>query len=89
MLSLQFKDVFDLKDDDQLKDLVSRVAARIVILSKGSVDEITANPIALQMLMGYMQHLYMRICNENNLIIDSDFKTDEADFLAIHKETKH
>lgn len=89
MISLQFKDVFDLKDDDQLKDLVSRVAARIVILGGGSVEEVTANPIALQMIMGYMQHLYMKICQENGIIIDSDFKNDEADYLAIHKETKH
>lgn len=87
MIVLQFKQVFDLKDDDQLKDLVSRVAARLVILGS---EELVANPIALQMISGYMQYLYDKICAENNISIEHSIgEGSEEEFFDIHKETKH
>lgn len=86
MKLLQFKEVFHLKDDDQLKDLISRVAARLVL--KG-LDEVIANPVALQMIDGYMQYLFNKICMENNITINTGAMNKDTDFFDIHKETKH
>lgn len=87
---LQFKDVFDLKDDEQLKDLISRVAARIVIVSKGGVDEIVANPVAIQMLSGYMTYLFNKLCEENEITLDLNVAADaDVEFFNIHRKTKH
>lgn len=87
MIALQFKQVFDLKDDEQLKDLVSRVAARLVLLG---AEELVANPIALQMISGYMQYVHDKICTENNITIEHTALPDaEEEFFNIHKETKH
>lgn len=87
----KFKQVFDLQDDNQLKDLVSRVAARLVLLSQGAVDELSANPIALQMIAGYMEYLHNKICKENGITINTKHDADvkSPDFFNIHKETKH
>lgn len=87
----KFKQVFDQKDDAQLTDLVSRVAARLVLLSQGAVDEMSANPIALQMIAGYMEHLHNKICRENGITISTkhDANVRNPDFFNIHKETKH
>lgn len=87
MIVLQFKQVFDLKDDEQLKDLISRVAARLVILGS---DELVANPIAIQMISGYMQYLYDKICRENNITIEHHVEGgSDEEFFNIHKETEH
>lgn len=88
---LKFKQVFDMHDDAQLKDLVSRVAARLVIISQGAVDERTANPIALQMISGYMEYLHNKLCEENGVEITTkhDVDVEGVDFFNIHKETEH
>lgn len=89
---VKFKQVFDLKDDKQLKDLVTRVAARLVVLSQGVIDERTANPVALQMISGYMQYLHNQICEENGIELATTHNADvkDADFFTIHKRgTKH
>lgn len=88
---MQFKDVFDLKDDEQLKDLISRVAARIVLVSKGGIDELVANPVAIQMIAGYMEFLFNKLCEENNIERDLNVseEVEKPDFFNIHKETKH
>lgn len=86
MKVMQFKEVFDIKDDDQLKDLISRVAARLVI--KG-IDEIIANPVAMQMIDGYLQYLFNKICAENNVTINTGELDQDTDFFDIHRETKH
>lgn len=86
MKPVQFRDVFDLKDDDNLKDIISLVAARLV--TKG-VDEIVANPVAMQMICGYMTYLFNKICQDNGITLTMGDIEGEDDFYDIHKETKH
>lgn len=86
---LQFKEVFDLKDDDQLKDLISRVAARLILISEGSVEETVANPVAIQMISGYMNFLFNKICEENNITLNMQTVDEDTEFFNIHKETEH
>lgn len=87
---LQFKEVFDLKDDDQLKDLISRVAARLILISEGSVEETVANPVAIQMISGYMNFLFNKICEENNITLNMQtVEGEDVEFFNIHKETEH
>lgn len=86
---LEFRQVFDLRDDEQLKDLISRVAARLIIVSEGGVSELVANPVAIQMISGYMQFLFDKICEEHGITLDLTTSDDNVDFYNIHKETEH
>lgn len=86
---LQFREVFDLKDDDQLKDLISRVAARLILISEGGIEETVANPIAIQMISGYMNFLFSKICEEHNITLNLQTTEENIDFFDIHKETEH
>lgn len=86
--SLQFKEVFDRKDDEDLKALVSRVAARVIVRAEGDIPEPMGNPIALQMIAGYMNFLFQRICQESGITMEFNLEPD-PEAVDVMKYTRH
>lgn len=59
------KDVFDKHDDEELKEIISRMATRLV--THGGLDVNLANAGALMMLADYIAGLFKFVCEKNDL----------------------
>lgn len=79
------KEIYDAVDDDELKNLISRLAARIVVRSKGDVAEPLANVSAIHMLGNYMAWMAQDICDREGVTVVQR----EDGHHEFRKETKH
>lgn len=84
-MHVDLKDVYDADDDDELKNLISRIAARIVVRSQGEAPEPLANVSAIHLLGNYMAWMAQGICDREGVkIVQREDGRHE-----FQKETKH
>lgn len=67
---VQIRDVFYRHEDKELGDIIVRVAERVYKESEGQMNEKLANPVAIQILMGYLQGMLMLICHRDGIDIE-------------------
>lgn len=84
-MHIDMKDVWDATDDDELKNLISRIAARIVVKTAGEANEPLANVSAIHMIGNYMAFLARGICDREGVTV-----VQRSDgYHEFQKETKH
>lgn len=62
--------VFDRRDDNQLSEIIVRMANRLFQLSDGSVPIMICNPLCMQMLQGYLHSQFLAMCERDGIDIN-------------------
>jgi hypothetical protein len=65
--TIQFKEVFDSIDDNQMRELLVRVAARMKHWAGDNLHDMLALPIATQMVIGYLNGVLVTMCQTNGI----------------------
>lgn len=85
MTTVYFREIFDQKDDDELKELIARMSSRLFIRADGGVPEVAANPVAMAYLIGYIEHMKKLIEERYDIKIEP---IQELDVSMMYPPTK-
>jgi hypothetical protein len=84
---IDFREVFDQQDDNMMRELIVRVAARMQHFSGDRMSPMLSIPMAIQMLVGYLNGSLRAACEINGIDLMQTPAVDGEGY-DVHMELK-
>lgn len=67
--NVAFRQIWDQRDDEEIRQMIVRVANRLHHFSGPDLHIMLANPLAMQMIIGYLNGLFLELCARDGIDI--------------------